>query len=127
MKFSDFIKNKQLMAESMDYKSSLDFVLAKLRLPPAKEDNKDDTEMILTMPLKGYGADAIKSILQEPKIRELPNFQTQILPELTKSSTTVGRLVHLLSKGKKNVSSKKHHDNDVVGIDFADENPKDPL
>ncbi len=99
MRFSDFVSRKdKAVSEAMDHNAALDFVLAKLRLPSSSEGKRDELETILSMPLKGYGTEAIKAILEEPNVRQLPTFQTRILPALTKPDTTVGRLVSLLSE-----------------------------
>lgn len=82
----------------MGYDAALDFVLTKLRLPtPKEEKHRDEIETILGMPLKGYGREAVRSLMAEPSLRQLPAYQTTILPALTRQDTTVGRLVGLIA------------------------------
>lgn len=93
--FRQFVEERD--AAGMDYRTALDFVLTKLRL----HTDREDRDTVLSMPIRGYGRDAVKSLMEEPTLRGLPNFQTHILPALTRPETTVGRLVGLIAEAPK--------------------------
>lgn len=84
-------------AQNLDYVNALETVFNLLGLPSPKED-RSEVESILSMPLAGYGNVALQKIVKEPTIQQMPNYQTEILPAITNKSSTVGRLVSLLSK-----------------------------
>lgn len=100
-KFKEYVLYRDsLIQEAMSYDQALDFVLTTLGLPSTKEKrNKDQLEMMMSMPVHGYpkGLDAL---MKEPTLRDLPNFQQEILPALTSPGTTVGRLVGIIADAK---------------------------
>lgn len=98
--FKNYLEQREARPGGLDYRSALDLVLTRLGVPSPGEGAKpDDVNAVLGMPLKGYGRDAAKRIAQEPTIRELPNFQSDILPALGRSGTTVGHLAGLIADG----------------------------
>lgn len=105
LKFKKFF----IETQNLDYVNALETVFNLLGLPSPKED-RSEVESILSMPLAGYGNTALQKIVKEPSIQKMPNYQTEILPALANRSSTVGRLVALLSKNPQTSSDKNEPD-----------------
>lgn len=101
LKFREYFKQKEKQYnEDLDYDQAIEVIFSNLNLKTQKNGaSKDEVDTILGMPIKGYGRKAFKSIEEDPTIKNLKNYQGEILPALTKDDTTVGDLVGLVTKG----------------------------
>lgn len=97
MRFKEFFNF--IEGVNLDYVNALKVVFNALKLPPPQGD-RSDIEPMLSATLGGYGKEAMDTLMKEPSITGLPNFQSEIVPAIANKETTVGRLVSLMSKNK---------------------------
>jgi len=101
LKFREYFKQrKEGLNEDLDHNQATELVFHSLGLQTPKGGaSKDEVDTILGMPIKGYGRKAFKNLSEDQTIRNLKNYQGEILPALTKDDTTVGDIIGFVTNG----------------------------